>query len=83
MLHLLLVPPLVRTISTKGKHLKSHLSDLGIGRATAKLFAKEGCRRIVVADIRASALNETREEIQAEYKDAVVTAIPTGQNSYG
>ncbi|KAK4935988.1 hypothetical protein LTR10_023035 [Elasticomyces elasticus] len=49
----------------------------GIGRATAKLFAKEGCRRLVLADIQTTSLNKTREEIQAEHRDVEVTAIPT------
>ncbi|KIW39626.1 uncharacterized protein PV06_08223 [Exophiala oligosperma] len=53
----------------------------GIGRATAKLFAKEGCRRIAIGDIQAPALNKTREEIQSEYKDAEVVAIPTDVTS--
>ncbi|KAI1615957.1 hypothetical protein EDD36DRAFT_119315 [Exophiala viscosa] len=53
----------------------------GIGMATAKLFAKEGCRRLVLADIQTTSLNKTREEIQAEHKDVEVTAIPTDVTS--
>ncbi|KAH0836951.1 hypothetical protein FOPE_04773 [Fonsecaea pedrosoi] len=51
----------------------------GIGRATARLFAKEGCRRIAIADVQAAALKKTREELEAEHKGVEVIDIPTGQ----
>ena len=53
---------------------------LGIGRATAKLFAKEGCRRLAIADIQTTALNKVRDEIQAEHKDVEIEPIPTGKS---
>ncbi|OAL39447.1 hypothetical protein AYO20_01317 [Fonsecaea nubica] len=53
--------------------------ELRIGRATARLFAKEGCRRIAIADVQAAALKKTREELEAEHKGVEVIDIPTVQ----
>ncbi|OQU93621.1 hypothetical protein CLAIMM_00103 [Cladophialophora immunda] len=36
----------------------------GMGRATAILFAKEGCKRICIADINAQGLEETKKMIE-------------------
>lgn len=47
----------------------------GIGKETAKLFAKEGCQRITIADINATSLEETKKLIEAEYKGVQVKAF--------
>ncbi|TKA31433.1 hypothetical protein B0A50_02280 [Salinomyces thailandicus] len=39
----------------------------GIGQATAISFAKEGCARIVIADVNLSGLRETEAQIEKEY----------------
>jgi len=54
----------------------------GIGRATALLFAKEGCSRIVIADLNAEALEATKKQINAEYlQKTEVLAVPTDVTS--
>lgn len=49
----------------------------GIGRATARLFAKEGCRRLAIADVNAKALHQTGDDLASQYKEMDITAIPT------
>ncbi|KAK4613569.1 Short-chain dehydrogenase srdC [Fulvia fulva] len=44
----------------------------GIGRATALLFAKEGCRRIAIADLNKHALVKVQSEIESEHADIKV-----------
>ncbi|KAJ0420497.1 hypothetical protein BJY00DRAFT_323755 [Aspergillus carlsbadensis] len=41
----------------------------GIGRATARLFAREGCRRLVLADRNHTGLQETYDQISKSHKD--------------
>ncbi|KAH6972191.1 oxidoreductase [Ilyonectria sp. MPI-CAGE-AT-0026] len=40
----------------------------GIGRATALLFAKEGCNRIAIADLDKSSVDELKDEINSQGK---------------
>ncbi|KAF7533161.1 hypothetical protein G7054_g7310 [Neopestalotiopsis clavispora] len=47
----------------------------GIGRATAILYAKEGCSRIAVADINKSNADETAKEIETRYPNTSVLPI--------
>ncbi|KAF5004439.1 hypothetical protein FDECE_9077 [Fusarium decemcellulare] len=47
----------------------------GIGRATALLFAKEGCNRIAIADINQSALDELKDLIQSRHPHAKVATF--------
>ena len=47
----------------------------GIGRATAKLFASEGCRRVVIADVNANALHEVKAEILGMAPDCQVLKV--------
>ncbi|OAL44230.1 NAD(P)-binding protein [Pyrenochaeta sp. DS3sAY3a] len=50
----------------------------GIGRATALLFAKYGCSKIVIADIDKNTLEATKKEIESIYQSAVdILAVPT------
>jgi len=44
----------------------------GIGRETAKLYAKEGCKRLTIADLNEAGLEETKRLIEAENPDADV-----------
>lgn len=55
---------------------------IGIGRATARLFAKEGCSKIVIADLNKDALEETKKGIETENKEKIdILAVPTGKFS--
>ncbi|KAJ3549759.1 hypothetical protein NM208_g342 [Fusarium decemcellulare] len=47
----------------------------GIGRATALLFAKEGCNRIAIADINQSAIDELKDLIQSRHPHAKVATF--------
>jgi NAD(P)-dependent dehydrogenase (short-subunit alcohol dehydrogenase family) len=51
---------------------------LGIGRATAKLFAKEACRRIAIGDINLNSLEETKEDIKQINESTKVLALQCG-----
>lgn len=51
---------------------------LGIGRATARLFAKEGCRRIAVADLHKSRVTQLKKEIEQTQPDAHIEALEVG-----
>lgn len=44
----------------------------GIGRATAQLYAEEGCQRIVVADIDYPSLQDLKQELESNYKGVSV-----------
>ena len=49
---------------------------IGIGRAAAILYAKEGCKRITIADLNPSGLEETKTIIESCHKDVTIrTAI--------
>jgi len=50
----------------------------GIGRATARLFAAQGCRRICLADVNEDGLNKTQELIAAQHHNAATIIVPTG-----
>ncbi|KAL4793662.1 hypothetical protein BDV19DRAFT_390870 [Aspergillus venezuelensis] len=41
----------------------------GIGRATARLFAREGCRRLVLVDRNVSGLQETQSMLSSSHAD--------------
>lgn len=54
--------------------------SLGIGRATALLFAKEGCLKLAIADLNGNALMATKKEINERYGQKVdVLAVSTGE----
>ncbi|KAM5342247.1 hypothetical protein ACJ41O_013213 [Fusarium nematophilum] len=50
-------------------------SGSGIGRATAQLFAKEGCTRIVIADINKTSVQDLKAIIEREYPGTKVAAF--------
>ncbi|KAH0432511.1 hypothetical protein CcaCcLH18_06418 [Colletotrichum camelliae] len=47
----------------------------GIGQATARLFAKEGCRRIAIGDIKKRPIEELKAEIEEKYSSTKVAAF--------
>ncbi|KAH8901423.1 oxidoreductase [Thozetella sp. PMI_491] len=47
----------------------------GIGRATAKLYARDGCARIAIADLNKDNVEETKLQIQADYPKTDVLVI--------
>jgi NAD(P)-dependent dehydrogenase (short-subunit alcohol dehydrogenase family) len=47
----------------------------GIGRATALLYAAEGCRRIVIADFNKGLLDEAQRQIEQAYPGVDVLAL--------
>lgn len=49
----------------------------GIGQATALSFAREGCKKILLADRNATGLEETKTLIKEIYNDAAVEIIKT------
>ena len=53
------------------------LTDIGkgIGRATALLYARENCNRIVIADINRNSLDEVKTEIESGHKNVRVVAV--------
>ena len=51
------------------------LITTGIGRATAMLYATEGCSRIVIADVDAQLLESTKTEIKARHASVQVVAV--------
>lgn len=55
--------------------------SLGIGRATAKLFAHRGCARLVVGDQDQDGLVETQGQIQQESTHCEVKAVVIGTNA--
>lgn len=55
----------------------------GIGQATAVSFAREGCRRLVLADLNEIGLAETQKFILAESPDAEVLVRRTDVSSEG
>jgi NAD(P)-dependent dehydrogenase (short-subunit alcohol dehydrogenase family) len=46
----------------------------GIGKATAILYAKEGCRKIVIADVNTELLQVTKAEIEKMYPEVTIKA---------
>jgi NAD(P)-dependent dehydrogenase (short-subunit alcohol dehydrogenase family) len=50
------------------------LTSTGIGKATALLYAKEGCKKIVIADVNINQLQTTKEEIEKTYPGVTVLA---------
>lgn len=54
---------------------------VGIGRATAVLFAKQGCARIVIADLNKEALESTKTQILTDHEQKPeILAVPTGKS---
>ena len=51
----------------------SHVA--GIGRATATLFARDGCTRLALGDLSLPGLEETRKIIQEAYPTATVEIV--------
>lgn len=47
----------------------------GIGRATALLFAKEGCQKIAICDRNETSIQETKDLIKRDHPDVNVKAI--------
>jgi len=47
----------------------------GIGKATALLYAAEGCKKIAIADFNAKTLEETKKEIEEQSPGVSVKAI--------
>jgi NAD(P)-dependent dehydrogenase (short-subunit alcohol dehydrogenase family) len=47
----------------------------GIGRATALLYAAEGCKRIVIADFNVALLQEAKKQIEQVNQGAEVLAL--------
>lgn len=54
------------------------LNRLGIGRATALLYAQEGCKRIAIADIQKESIAQLQKEMEEQYPDANVEALHIG-----
>ena len=52
-----------------------------MGKATALLYAKEGCKRISIADINVHLLQTTQDEIKKNYPATEVKAIPVDVRS--
>ncbi|KAJ3536864.1 hypothetical protein NM208_g6546 [Fusarium decemcellulare] len=55
----------------------------GIGRATVRLFAREGCKRIVIADVNPAGLETLKLEIEQQHTGVKIAAIPTNVTSEG
>lgn len=53
------------------------IAGKGIGRETAILYAKEGCKRISISDISADGLEKTRHIIESGYEGVSVRATKT------
>lgn len=51
------------------------LIDPGIGRSTSLLFARDGCRKLVLGDISEPGLEETRKLVLEKYPDARVVTL--------
>jgi NAD(P)-dependent dehydrogenase (short-subunit alcohol dehydrogenase family) len=49
----------------------------GIGRATAKLFAARGCKKIVISDMNPEGLEQVKAAIQKEHEDVTLLAVVT------
>jgi len=47
----------------------------GIGKATALLYAKEGCKKIVIADVNVELLQATQAEIEKTSPEVTVQAV--------
>lgn len=62
------------------KSLTHRPSNIGIGRATALLFAKEGCNRIAIADLNKSSVNELRDEISSQHQGVEVLSLHVGSS---
>ncbi|KAK5686439.1 hypothetical protein LTS10_002557 [Elasticomyces elasticus] len=56
-------------------------SASGIGQASAVSFAREGCKKIVLADRNAQGLEETKEAIKAVSSECDVLAVETDVSS--
>jgi NAD(P)-dependent dehydrogenase (short-subunit alcohol dehydrogenase family) len=54
--------------------VEQSLTSTGIGKATALLYAKEGCKKIVIADVNIGQLQTTKEEIEKTYPGVIVLA---------
>ncbi|KAH9240923.1 hypothetical protein K456DRAFT_29432 [Colletotrichum gloeosporioides 23] len=54
----------------------------GIGQATARLFAKEGCRRIAIGDIKKHPIEELKVEIEEKYSSTKVADIGSEESVY-
>lgn len=50
-------------------------SASGIGQATASVFAAEGCKRMVLADVDISGLESTKRKLTADYRDIEVLTL--------
>lgn len=49
--------------------------NTGIGRATVRLLAAEGCQKIIIADLNYIALEELSAEILSKHRDVTVKPI--------
>jgi hypothetical protein len=71
------IDPCRPELSAKGKTILITGGGTGIGAATAKAFAQAGASCIGILGRREQPLLDTKTEIEAEYPDTKVLAIPT------
>jgi NAD(P)-dependent dehydrogenase (short-subunit alcohol dehydrogenase family) len=66
---------------SSSEHRYLMLTTLGIGQATAITFAKEGCKKIVLADRNEEGLQETQSFVTEESADCEVLIVQTDVSS--
>ena len=49
----------------------------GIGRATAKLFAARGCKKLIISDVNLEGMEQVKSAIEQEHKDVNVLVVVT------
>ncbi|KIM94680.1 hypothetical protein OIDMADRAFT_45623 [Oidiodendron maius Zn] len=49
----------------------------GIGRATAKLFAARGCKKVIISDLNLEGMEQVKSAIEQEHKDVNVLVVLT------
>ncbi|KAL3474478.1 hypothetical protein BJX99DRAFT_260410 [Aspergillus californicus] len=54
----------------------------GIGKATARQYAADGCQRVAIADIQALPLLEVQAEVERDYPGTKVKALQVDVTSY-
>jgi NADP-dependent 3-hydroxy acid dehydrogenase YdfG len=55
------------------------LTRKGIGQATATMFAAEGCRKIVIADVNESGLQTAKQKIETDFQGVEVLDVIVGK----
>jgi NAD(P)-dependent dehydrogenase (short-subunit alcohol dehydrogenase family) len=71
------IDPTRPELSAKGKTISITGAGTGIGAATANAFAQAGASRIAIFGRRGNPLLNTKNEIEAEYPNTEIPAIPT------